>query len=432
MNQKKIFFGWYVAGVGTVSLLFAYGVRAAFAIFFPYILEDLQMSRTLISGVVSLSLLVNLVLTPVAGFAVDKYGPKWLITGGALFCGISLICMPLVSSLLHLYIIYGITFAVGINFMGMTVSNSMCVNWFIKKRATAIAFTSAGSALGAAIFNPVSQKLIVAYGWRSAFAIIGVLLLVVVIPLALIFARKRPEEVGLATDGDEPETAQKTAAMMSAMMKQEFAFTMPEVFRTSNFWLMNMGWLVMAACGGFMLHVVAYCMERGISAADAAWALGYMALVGVISRFFWAPLNDKLNNRKVSVVSGLFVYAVGWVALLMISKPIHLYAAATILGFGGAGVALMPALVGDQFGRLSMGKIYGFINLFGAVGGAIGPITAGWIYDATKSYNAAWTAGVIGSILAGACFLMVGKSPYEKKRQADSQIHASASEVIAS
>ncbi|MBU4319244.1 MAG: MFS transporter [Proteobacteria bacterium] len=422
MKQSKLFFGWYVAGVGTISLLFAYGVRAAFAIFFPYILEDLQMSRTLISGVVSLSLLVNFLLTPVAGFAVDKYGPKWLIVGGAFFCGTSLICMPLVSKLWHLYVIYGVTFAVGVNFMGMTVSNSMCVNWFIKKRATAIAITTAGSALGAAIFNPVSQKLIAAHGWKMAFAIIGVMMLAVVIPMALIFAKKRPEDVGLATDGDDPEEARKIAAMMAAAMQKEIQFTMAEVSKTPNFWFMALGWLIMASCGGFLLHIVAYCMEKGISAAEAAWALGYMALVGVASRFFWAPVNDRLNNRKVSVVSGLFIYSIGWIALLMIKKPAHLYIAATILGFGGAGVALMPALVGDQFGRLSMGKIYGFINLFGAIGGAIGPVVAGLVYDTTKSYNAAWIAGIIGSIIAAICFFMVGKSPYEvKKRSQDMQ-----------
>jgi MFS family permease len=418
MNQKKLFFGWYVAGVGTVSLLFAYGVRSAFAIFFPYILEDLQMSRTLISGVVSLSLLVNFLLTPVAGFAVDKYGPKWLIVGGAFFCGMSLICMPLVSKLWHLYVIYGVTFAVGVNFMGMTVSNSMCVNWFIKKRATAIAFTTAGSALGAAIFNPVSQKLIAAHGWKMAFAIIGVMMLAVVIPLALIFAKKRPEDVGLATDGDDPEEARKIAAMMAAAMQKEIQFTMAEVSRTPNFWFMNAGWLIMATCGGFLLHIVAYCMERGITAAEAAWALGYMSLVGVASRFFWAPLNDRFNNRKISVVSGLFIYAAGWVALLMVHKPLHLYVAATILGFGGAGVALLPALVGDQFGRLSMGKIYGFINLFGAIGGAIGPVVAGWVYDTTKSYTSAWIAGIIGAVIAATCFFMVGKSPYEVRKNA--------------
>ena len=417
MEQRKIFFGWYVAGIGMLSLFFAYGVRAAFAVFFPYILEDLQMSRTLISGVVSLSLLINLILTPVAGFAVDRYGPKWLIVGGSLFCGLSLLFMPVVSSLWHLYIIYGITFAVGVNFMGMTVNNSMCVNWFIKKRATAIAFTSAGAALGAGVFNPLSQKLIVAYGWKMAFAIIGATLIFFIIPLALIFAKKRPEDIGLATDGDAPEVAEKTAAFMEAAMKKEIQFTIKEVAGTSNFWLMNLGWLIMAACGGLLLHVVAYCMEKGIAAADAAWALGYMALVGVASRFFWAPLNDKLNNRKVSVVSGLFVYSIGWGILLYVEKSLHLYIAATILGIGGSGVALLPALVGDQFGRMSMGKVYGFINLFGAVGGAIGPIVAGYIYDATNSYTIAWKVGIIGAVIAAVSFMLVGKSPHDVKKQ---------------
>jgi len=418
MKQNKVYFGWYVAGVGAISLLFAYGVRGAFAIFFPYILEDLQISRTLMSGVASLSLLVNFMLTPVAGFAVDKYGPKWLITGGALFCGISLICMPLISSIWHLYLIYGVTFAVGVNFMGMTVSNSMCVNWFVKKRATAIAFTTAGSALGAAIFNPLSQKLIAAYGWKIAFAVIGIMMLAVVIPIALIFAKKRPEDVGLAPDGDDPEEARKILAMMEAAMQKEIQFSMAEVMRTPNFWFINIALLIMGSCTGFLLHVVAYCMEKGISAADASWALGYMALVGVVSRFFWGPVNDRLNSRKVSVVSGLFINSIGWVILFFMQKPTHLYIAATIMGLGGAGIALMPAFVGDQFGRLSMGKVYGFVNLFAALGGAVGPVAAGWIYDTTMSYNAAIMLGIVGSLIGAACFLMVGKSPYEIRKHA--------------
>ncbi|MFO7962782.1 MAG: MFS transporter [Desulfobacterales bacterium] len=417
MKQGKIFFGWYVAGIGMMSLLFAYGIRAAFAIFFPYILQDLQISRTLLSGAVSLSLAVNVVLTPVAGIAVDRYGPKWLISGGAFLCGVSLISMPLVFSLWHLYLLYGVLFAVGVNFMGMTVSNSMCINWFIKKRATAIAISSSGVALGAAIFNPVSQKLIVAFGWKTAFAVIGALFFVVVIPLAMVFAKKRPEDMGLSTDGDDPEIARQTATFVEAVIQKEILFKLGEVVRTSNFWLMTMGYLILAMCYGFLLHIVAYCVDKGIPASDAAWALGYMAIVGIAARFLWAPLNDKLNNRKVSVVSGFFLYAIGWLVLLWINESMHLYIAATILGFGGSGIALLPALVGDQFGRWSMGKVYGFVSFFGAIGGAIGPIIAGFIYDTTQSYMIAWQIAVVASVLGATGFLFVGKSPYDMRKE---------------
>ena len=119
-------------------------------------------------------------------------------------------------------------------------------------------------------------------------------------------------------------------------MKKEILFTLGEVARTPNFWLMTMGYLVLAMCYGFLLHVVAYCVDIGISASDAAWALGYMAMVGIAARFLWAPLNDKLNNRKVSVVSGFFLYALGWLVFLFINKSAHLYIAATILGLGGS------------------------------------------------------------------------------------------------
>jgi MFS family permease len=126
-----------------------------------------------------------------------------------------------------------------------------------------------------------------------------------------------------------------------------------------------------------------------------------------------------MKNHKFSCAAGLFIYAIGWVALLFLDNTLHLYIVVTIFGIGRAGVEVMPALVAEQFGRLSMSRVYGFINVFGAAGGVVGPILAGWIYDSTSSYILAWLTGAVISFVGAILFILVGNSPYEEKLKSD-------------
>lgn len=424
--RKKIFYGWYLAVIALICLLCAYGVRYSFGVFFPYMLKELHWSRTLLSGALSVSMLVNAVLTPVFGFLVDRYGPKALLSSGGAVLGLSLIVMRQFREPWQFYVIYGVFVALGINAMGLTVNNTMVTNWFVRKRAVALALATSGSAMGVFVFSPICNLLIKAYTWRASLVILGVALMVVTIPLTLLFARKRPEEMGLLPDGEEPGAGPAPAAGQQAKAAgptvpvQEVEVAYSETLRSANFWLIFCGMLV-ATIPGMMAtnHLVAFALEKGVPSGHAAFAFGLPGAVGVAFRFIWGYLADRMNNRKFPLLmAGTFGFLAFAVLSFVVKDTATLYVYALVAGLGTGGLALLPALVGDQFGRLAMGRAYGTINLGGAVGSAIGPVLGGWIYDVTHSYTLAWQIGTGLNFIALLCFLFVGKSLYLKKIEA--------------
>ena len=95
-----------------------------------------------------------------------------------------------------------------------------------------------------------------------------------------------------------------------------------------------------------------------------------------------------------------------------------LYPAAAVFGFSYGGVtALFPALVGDFFGRIAIGAIVGFIFALAGSPAAFGPLIAGYMYDATKSYNGAFMLSAFLN-LAALVLLFALKKPQQIKTSA--------------
>ena len=423
MAQKKFFFGWYVSGFAALSLFFGYGVRGAFGVFFPSMLHDLGWSRTLLSGVISASLLMNAILSPTVGNLVGRFGGRWLITAGSLLLGTGIILVGLSTEVWHLFIAYGLIVAVGINCMGMVVNQSMVVGWFIKKRAFAISITTAGIALGTAVLVPLSNYLISRYGWRMSNVLIGISVIVIILPLAQFFAKRRPEDMGFLPDGEDPETLKATLkameSEMAALAQNEPDISYAEGMRSVNFWLLMAGNLVMGIPAFIVAtHVFAYVVERGIPEFHAANGMSLGAILGLFSGFLFGYMSDKINSRKIPL---MIMFAIGILAYILLiyvrSTPVF-YIQSAIFGIGAGGAVVLPALIGDQFGRLGMGKFYGIIILSAAVGAALGPVLGGWIYDATQSYVWAWIICIILQVAGALSILLLGKSPLEKKLEA--------------
>ena len=420
MEKHKVFFGWYVSGFAALSLFFGFGIRGAFGVFFPSMLQDLGWSRTLLSSVISLSLLVNAVLSPTVGNLVGRFGGRWLITAGSLLLGTGVILVGQSTEVWHLFVAYGLIVAVGINCMGMVVNQSMVVGWFIKKRAFALSVTTAGITLGIAVLTPLSNFLISRYGWRMSNVLIGIAVIAIILPLAQFFAKRRPEDMGLLPDGEDPETAKAAKRALSAEMaevaRNEPEITYTEGIRSRNFWLLMMANLMMGVPGFIsMTHVFAYAVERGVSEFHAANVLSLGAILGLISGFFFGFVSDKINSRKIPLLVMFFIIAIAYFILIYIRSTTLFYIQAIVAGLGMGGGIVFPALVGDQFGRMGMGKFYGIITLSGAVGAAIGPVLGGWIYDVAQSYVWAWIVCILLQGTGAICILLMGKSPLEQK-----------------
>jgi len=423
MERNKIFFGWYVAVFAGISLFFGGGVRGAFGVFFPSMLQDLGWSRTLLSSVLSISLVVNAFLSPVVGNLVGRFGGRWLITAGSILLGSGVMLVGRSTEVWHLFVAYGLIAAVGINCMGMVVNQSMVVGWFEKKRAFALSIATAGMTLGMAVLNPLSNFLIGRYGWRISNVLIGLSVIVIVLPLAQFFAKRRPEDMGLLPDGVDPEAAAKARQdalkQMTAMAEGEPDISYAEGLRSRNFWLLAIANLLMAIPGFVMMtHLFAYAVEKGVPEFHAANVLSLGAILGLFSGFLFGYISDKINSRKIPLIIAFSSFSFAYLMLIYLRGTTMFYIYAVVSGLAGGGGVVLPALIGDQFGRMGMGKFFGIITLSAAFGAAIGPVLGGYIYDTTQSYVWAWIICIFLQVAATLCIIFIGKSPIEKKMEA--------------
>lgn len=373
-------------------------------------LKEFQWSRTLLSGAQSTGLAVNAIFAPVFGALVDRYGPRWLITIGAFLVGSSMVLIGHVTQPWQFYVLYGFVLAFGINGMGVVVNNTMVTNWFVRKRGLAIAMLGAGTGLGISVLSPISNALIAGFSWRMAFAILGTMVMVVVIPLALLFAKKRPEELGLKPDGEEVAHEYPKVNGSTDASGTEVFLTVSEGLRSSNFWfifaaytMFSISWYLLTA------HQVPHAIGLGIDRTVAAHAFALVGGMSIIGMLLFGLISDRIRDRKHVILVGLLVYTLGYGILLFTKTASNLYLSGIITGIGYGGVALMPALCGDHFGRLSMGKLFGFVATGGAVGGAIGPVLGGWVFDVTGSYHLAWEIGIVLCFISGISLLMLGQ-----------------------
>lgn len=418
MAKKKIYWGWYVIGVGTLAFMFTYGLRGSYGVFLPSMLKELEWSRTLISGAVSIGLVLNAVLAPLLGFVVDRYGAKWMLVFGASLIGTAFLGMGVFTEVWQYYVLYGFFFAAGINFMGRVISYTMSVNWFIRKRATAVAIVGAGTGLGSFIFNPMSSVLIENFGWRHSFMILGVACLAILIPLSIIFVKQRPEDIGLLPDGDDPSDQSERNKFLAGVLS-EAVVTVKEGIRNRNFWLLFFGntfYSIPAYLVG--THLVIFAVDQDIPVQTAAFAVGLLGGIGIMTRLIFGYVADKFNNRRIPIICGLSIYILAFVYLLFyVNTTPTLIAFVVVMAMGTGGVAMFPGLVGDNFGRLAMGSFMGFMSFGAAIGASIGPIWAGWVYDTYGNYDYAWMTAMACHALAAMCFILMGKSLFQIKME---------------
>jgi MFS family permease len=268
--------------------------------------------------------------------------------------------------------------------------------------------TSSGASFGTFIFPPLAAALIGAYGWRHAYLLLGVAA-VAVISLCAAFTVRDPEHMGLLPDGHPPTPSPPTTAEPSPT---SFArdWTLAQAQRTSSFWLLNvvftLTWLVVFVP---MVHVVSFAVDLGIPQFRAAMAISVIGFAGFMGRLFIGTISDRIG--RVSTLGLCFLLqALGFIGFAFSSDLMSLYLAAAVFGLSYGGVtALFPAIIGDFYGRTSVGSIAGFIFAVSGSPAAFGPLIAGYIYMVTGRYSAAFLLSAALNVIAFVLLFLVKK-----------------------
>ncbi|MBI4595620.1 MAG: MFS transporter [Candidatus Tectomicrobia bacterium] len=417
MRNSKIFYGWWVVWATFVLLILAYGVRGSFGIYLKPISQALEWNRAAVSGAFSIYLMVYSLGAFLMGGLTDRYGPRFVMAMGAFFIGLGLILAGGVTSVWQWYFTYGVLTGIGCSAMYVP-SVATISKYFIRKRGLALGIATAGCGLGPTLLNPLSYLLIEAYAWKSALVLtgIGVIAIGIALPLLILKGKGLPEEMGLLPDGDKAvgtsikEDAGQEAKSIAPNLKGTEAlqqnqmtedYSLGRALRTLPFWMffiMYFSWTLIAD-GLIYVHLAAYLNDLGISAGNAAMALGSMNLIFTVSMIILGFMGDHINRRILLIL--LFVLqtvSMGW--LLMESSSGMLYGFVIIYGLAVGGIVPCSAgLLSDIFGRKSISSILGAATIALGLSGLLGPWLAGYIFDVTHSYSLVWQSSFVVSLL---------------------------------
>ncbi len=393
--RKKIFYGWWIVLATNLICMVGYGTWLySFGVFFKPMSAEFGWTRAMTAGAYSFRGIQGGIASPIVGWAVDKYGSRGVIVLGAIFSGASFALMYFVDSLLGFYLVYGVLLSIGMSAMLYLPAWTVIAKWFKRRLSLAMALLAVGAGFGGLICAPSAAFLIERFGWRSAFVVMGVVIWIVVIPLALV-VRNSPAEMGLAPDGDPlPEREPQENDLPSEEnggareLSGSGEYTLKQALKSSAFWLMSLAFFFFGmAHSTVTVHTVPALTDAGIPVTKAAFSIGLLTLVSVIGRLSFGYLGDYITKRYLFMIA----YVLTGLGLLVLMNArtmpmVYLFIFLFGVGFGGT-VPLMPAILADYFGVTSFGKIQGFMNPIMMFAGAVGPIFAGSVFDATGSYR---------------------------------------------
>jgi MFS family permease len=400
--------------------------RTAFSLFFPPILDEFGWERGLTAGAFSVGFIVSALFGPLLGRLMDRHGPRLVVSLGVSLMGAGLALATQIREVWHLYATLGFLVAGGSLGATHTGQSLYLPNWFVRRRGLAIGIAFSGVGIGSIVLLPWLQRLILGAGWRHACLAMAIVVVSVLLPLNLLFPRRRPEDIGLHPDGDA--AAAGGAARADNVVDVAWVavdWTLARALRTARFWWIALGFATsLFAWYGVQIHQTKYLIEIGFAPTVAAYALGLVGLMGVAGQIALGYLSDRVGREWMWAVGNLgFVLSL---ALLLAMRqhptPLYLYlmvGAQGLLGYGLA--AVFSAIPAEIFQGRNYGSIFGALTLASVGGSGVGPWVVGALYDRTGSYVVAfWLAMACSLVSALAIWLAAPR----KVRAVAGRIHA--------
>jgi len=376
--------------------MITYGAMYTFGIFFEPLIVEFSWTRAMTSGAFSLFMVLSGLLYIVTGRLNDRFGPRVIVTICGFFLGLGYILMSQITALWHLYLFYGVIISIGVSGAFVPLVSTIA-RWFVRKRGLMTGIVEAGTGIGTVVMPPVASWLISNYGWRTSYIVVGGIVLLLIM-LAAQFLKRDPHQIGSSLYGADE-------AKENELDVQARGFSLQQAIHTPQFWLLCGAYFSFLFCvQTIMVHVVVYATGLGISPASAAGILVFIGGFSVAGRILTGSGGDRIGNKPALTIS-LALMSLTLFGLVAATEIWSIYLFAVIFGFTYGGlVVLCSPLVADLFGLRSHGVILGIVGFSSGIGGAIGPVAAGHIFDISGSYQLAFLVcgaiGIVGSILS--------------------------------
>lgn len=379
---------------GGIILTVALGVRHNFGLYLQPMTTDLGIGREVFSIAIALQNLVYGLAQPFTGMIADKFGAARVLIGGAILYALGLALTSVSSTGWELNLSSGLLIGAALSCTGFSIVFGVVGRAVpAAKRTAALGIVGSAGSFGQFIMIPYGQMLISSMGWQQALLILAVTVLIIV-PLSSALVEDKK-------------------AQANNFHRQSIREALHEAFTHSGYVLLCLGYTV---CGFQLMfisvHFPAYLQDQRMSAEIGMTALALIGLFNIFGSFAWGWLGGRYSQKYL--LSALyFIRALAIAAFIALPvSPTSVFLFAATIGFLWLGtVPLTTGLIARLFGVQYLATLGGSAFLFHQVGSFMGVWLAGYLFDATGSYNIMWWLTIAMGVLAAALNLPIDERP---------------------
>ena len=311
----RLFYGYVLAAASFLLQAIGWGAYNSFGVFFNPLMNEYGWSRAGLSGAFSISFFLSGIASILLGRLNDRVGPRLIMTIGGVCLGVGYLLMSRLTSLWQLYLLYCLLVGFGISGVDVVLLSTIA-RWFVRLRGRISGILKVGTGVGMLIMPLFTNWLITGFGWRMAFVVMGVVVLVLFIGLSQLLVRD-PGRRGLRPDGDGRVTAEVDPA-------GETGFTLGEALGSLQLRLICMAYFLLLVCVfTVLLHIVPHAIDLGIPRSGATQVLATIGGLSIAGRFIMGFVSDRIGNKwTLAICYGFLCASLVWLLSAGIARHV--------------------------------------------------------------------------------------------------------------
>jgi sugar phosphate permease len=384
MESEKLSKGQFqVAATGFLSLFSLVGIMFyGLPFFYDFWVTDFGWSRaTVTSGNAMAKIIIGPIFGFLAGWIIDRFGPRRLMLAGIVMGGIALIGLSMMTSLWQLYLFYMFN-ALGYMCGGPLPNQVLISRWFDKSRGKAMGIAYLGIGVGGMLVPQVARWLNLSFGWHDALMILGFIMIAIAFPMAW-FVKENPEGGSAAIKKEEPK------------------IPFGNILKSWPFYLLVIGSMcsIGAVAGTSQNLKLFFSIDLKYSQEQAANVLSIVLGASIIGRLLMGWLADRMQKKYVMILIYSLV-AISIPLLYFATTPGVIYVFAFIFGVAlGGDYMIIPLMAAELFGVKVMGRVMGLVITADGLAEAFAPMLAAWLRDSSGSYANGFAALIILAVI---------------------------------
>ena len=392
--RQRIFYGWVLVATACIMVGIGMGLVLSLGVFVEPFETTFGWGRGPIGQGILYGWIMYGAFSLFFGMLSDRVGLRRILVAGGLMFGAGLLALSRMESLWQFYVFHGLLVGGGVGAFLVPLT-SMVTRWFSRYRGLVVAIVNSGAGLGSMVFARATRSLLMVTDWRTTFLIYGILVWVIILPLAWL-VRNHPHDLGLEPyGGPEPGPA-------DGQRREEYTFA--QVLATPAFWLIAlMHTLCCMAHSGPLFHMVSNMMDHGVDKLAAATILALAGLASIPGRIGTGLLAERYGSKSM-LVFWLASQATTIVLYRLVEGQLSFTLLAIWFGMSyGSVMPLYAMLTREFFGPRVMGTSYGAIFLLSGLGMGVGAWVGGRLFDSSGTYQLMYLLGFAASAIGAIC-----------------------------